>query len=114
MSVCYQNIIEREPTISHLTESAGLFRNANPEIRRRRLLFRSWHRGTQEIDLIAGSFADRSLHDFDNSRMDRFEALLDCSDADLLDWIIGRSTPPPEHDHDVMRMLRSFHYRPKG
>ena len=100
--------------MSHLAESAGLLRNESPDIRRRRLLFRSWHGGTQEIDLIVGSFADLSLRDFDNGQLDRFEALLDCGDADLLDWIIGRSAPPAEHDHDVMRMLRSFRYRQKG
>ncbi|MDB6046421.1 MAG: Flavinator of succinate dehydrogenase [Gammaproteobacteria bacterium] len=30
-------------------------------IHRNRLLFRSWHRGTQESDLLLGSFADTSL-----------------------------------------------------
>jgi antitoxin CptB len=33
-------------------------RSDDAEIRRKRLLFRCWHRGTQEIDLIFGSFAD--------------------------------------------------------
>jgi succinate dehydrogenase flavin-adding protein (antitoxin of CptAB toxin-antitoxin module) len=40
--------------------------------------------------------------------------LLDCADADLFDWIAGRSTPPPAYDHDVMRLLRSFRYVQKG
>ena len=31
------------------------------DVRVRRLLFRSWHRGTQESDLLLGSFADVSL-----------------------------------------------------
>ncbi|MEA2788532.1 MAG: Flavinator of succinate dehydrogenase, partial [Acetobacteraceae bacterium] len=39
---------------------------------------------------------------------DRFEALLDCTDPELFDWIIGGSAPPPQHDHDVMRLLRNF------
>jgi hypothetical protein len=40
-------------------------------IRRRRLLFRSWHRGTQEIDLILGTFADARLTGFDRAQLDR-------------------------------------------
>jgi antitoxin CptB len=83
------------------------------EIRRRRLLFRCWHRGTQEIDLLLGSFAETSLAGFGGAQLDRFEALLDCPDADLFDWITGRSTPPPAYDHDVMRLLRSSRYRHK-
>ena len=80
------------------------------DLRRRRLLFRSWRRGTQETDLILGSFADISLAGFDTVQLDRFEALLGCADADLFDWVAGRRLPPMEHDHDVMRLLRTFHY----
>ncbi len=38
-----------------------------PEIlhrRRERLRYRSHHRGTKEMDLLLGSFADRHIHDF--------------------------------------------------
>jgi antitoxin CptB len=83
------------------------------QIRRRRLLFRCWHRGTQEIDLLLGSFAETSLAALDGAQLDRFEALLEVADADLFDWITGRSRPPPEYDHDVMRLLRSSLYRQK-
>jgi antitoxin CptB len=76
--------------------------------RRKRLLFRCWHRGTQESDLILGPFAEDSLTTLDNDQLGRFEALLDCTDPDLFDWIFGVSDPPPEHDHDVTEMLRSF------
>ena len=83
------------------------------EIHRRRLLFRCWHRGTQEIDLLLGSFAETSLAGFDSAQLDRFEALLDCPDADLFDWITGRNTPPSAYDNDVMRLLRSSRYHHK-
>jgi len=78
------------------------------ELRRKRLLFRCWHRGTQEVDLIFGSFAESSVGRLDIAQLDRFEALLDCDDTDLFDWVTGRGTPPPVHDHDVMRLLRCF------
>jgi antitoxin CptB len=81
---------------------------SGPDIRCRRLLFRCWHRGTQENDLILGAFAETSLARLDGTQLDRFEALLDCPDTDLFDWILGGSRPPPEHDHDVMQLLRGF------
>ena len=80
------------------------------EMRRRRLLFCCWHRGTQEIDLILGSFAETFLAGFDNAQLDRFAALLNCADADLFDWTTGRTAPPLEYDHDVMRLVSSFRY----
>jgi antitoxin CptB len=84
----------------------------NFDLRRQRLLFRCWHRGTQESDLILGPFAETSLKGFDGSQLERLEALLDCTDPDLFDWILGGFTPPPEHDHDVIQMLRDFSARP--
>jgi len=81
---------------------------SSSDIHRKRLLFRSWHRGTRESDLILGRFADAHLAGFDAGQLDRYEALLECSDVDLFDWITGRATPPPEHNHDVTRLLLSF------
>ena len=81
---------------------------ASSEIRHKRLLFRSWHRGTREADLILGRFADDYLAGFDEAQLDRYEALLDCADPDIFDWVSGRTTPPFEHDHDVTRLLLSF------
>lgn len=78
------------------------------DVRRKRLLFRCWHRGTQESYLILGPFAQTYLARFDTDQLDRFEALLDCTDPDLFDWIIGGFAPPKEYDHDVMRLLRDF------
>src|SRR3984893_15183316 len=78
------------------------------EIRRKRLLFRSWRRGTRESDLILGRFADAHLAGFAEAQLDRYEALLDCADADIFDWVSGRTAPPPEHDHDVTRLLLAY------
>jgi antitoxin CptB len=80
------------------------------DIRRKRLLFRSWHRGTKEADLLLGSFAERHLPGFTAEQVDRYEALLEAEDADLLAWIAGRATPPVERESDVLRLLLAFKY----
>jgi antitoxin CptB len=85
-----------------------------PDPRRKRLLFRSWHRGTREADLILGSFADEHLAGFDEAQLDRYGALLDWPDPDLFDWLAGRAAPPPECDNDVTRMLLAFRYTPRA
>ena len=85
----------------------------DPDIRRKRLLFRAWHRGTREADLILGSFAEQHLAGFDEAQLDRYEALLELPDPDLFDWLFGRVPPPPECDHDVTRLLLAFRYQPR-
>jgi antitoxin CptB len=80
------------------------------ETSRKRLLFRSWHRGTKETDLLLGSFAERHLAGFSAAQLARYEALLEIDDGQLYDWVTGRVAPPPEHDSDVLRLLLAFKY----
>jgi antitoxin CptB len=85
----------------------------DPDIRRKRLIYRAWHRGTREADLILGSFAEAHLAGFGEAQLDRFEALLEMPDAELFDWINRRTLPPPEYDNDVTRLLLAFRYTPR-
>ena len=78
------------------------------EVRRKRLRFRAWHRGMRESDLLLGNFADAHLAGLSTEQLDRFEALLEVADADIYNWYAGREPVPPEYDHDVMALLRSF------
>jgi antitoxin CptB len=80
------------------------------DIRRKRLLFRSWHRGTKETDLLLGSFAERHIADFSKEQLDHYEALLENDDGDLYDWITGRAAVPVERDGEMMRLLRAFKF----
>ncbi len=78
------------------------------EIRRKRLLFRSWHRGTKEADLILGRFAKRHLPEFDETDLALYELLLERNDPDIFDWVSGRAAIPPELDNRVTRLLVNF------
>ena len=80
------------------------------ETRRKRLLFRSWHRGTKEADLLLGSFAEASLAGFSPADLACYEELLEQEDADLWDWMTGHTEPPAEFDTHIMRALRAFRY----
>jgi len=84
------------------------------EIRRKRLLFRSWHRGTKETDLLLGSFAERHLGELGVAELDAYEALLEEDDARLYDWITGRAPAPAAHDTGVLRRLKAFRLPPRS
>ncbi len=76
--------------------------------RRKRLLFRSLRRGTKESDLLIGGFAKTSLEAMNEAQLDRFEALLERSDPEILAWVIGQAPVPAAYDTDVMAMLTAF------
>ena len=67
------------------------------ENRLKRLNMRSWRRGTKEMDLILGPFADAHLAGMDADTLDAFEALLAENDQDLLPWVLGQQRCPPQH-----------------
>lgn len=81
------------------------------DIRRKKLLFRAWHRGTREMDLLLGSFAEAHINDFDIAQINEFEKLLENPDPDLYDWKSGRSAPPAEESGAVMTLFLKHQYR---
>ena len=84
--------------------------NDAQEIRRKRLLYQSGHRGTKESDLLLGAFASAHVGNFTPEQLDRYEAILDESDPELFDWLTGRVAPPAEKMTDVLRLLLDFRY----
>lgn len=70
--------------------------SADLDPRRRRMLFRAWHRGIREMDLILGQYAEDNIADMDDATLDQFETIMAEEDNDLIAWINGAS-PVPEH-----------------
>ncbi len=64
------------------------------EARLKRMRMRSWRRGTKEMDLVLGPWADQHLAGLDAAGLDLYDALLEENDQDLMAWILGQSSPP--------------------
>ena len=79
------------------------------DLRRRKLKYRCWHRGTREMDLILGRFADSRVAELDSPALAELERLMDVPDPLLFAWIIGASPPEAGFDTTLMRQLRAFH-----
>ena len=81
-----------------------------PDPRRRRILFRATHRGTQETDRLVGGYVSARLLSFTESELDAVEAMMDLPDVDLADWLMGRlPIPPGEHAPLLNAMYRAIH-----
>ena len=80
----------------------------NNEIRRKRAYFNSWHRGTREMDLLIGGFADEKLASLTPEELERYEQLLQLPDSDLYAWITGQATIPVELDSNLLRELCKY------
>ncbi len=77
--------------------------------RQRRILFRSWHRGMREMDLILGRFADAEIASLGSSELDDYERLLEAQDRDVFSWLTFEAETPRSYDTPVLRKIRAFH-----
>ncbi len=82
----------------------------NIENKRKRLIFRSWHRGMREMDLIMGSFANKNVPEFSVEELDCYEELLHNNDPDIYDWLTARAEPPANVKTTVLEKLLAHHY----
>ncbi|MGO9024517.1 MAG: succinate dehydrogenase assembly factor 2 [Beijerinckiaceae bacterium] len=89
--------------------SGSQITSAGLDARRRRALFRSWHRGMREMDLIMGRFADAEMGRLSEAELEAFEALLERPDHDVFSWLTGEVETPAAHDTPVFRKLKLSH-----
>jgi antitoxin CptB len=87
--------------------------SADLDPRRRKILFRAWHRGMREMDLIMGRFADAQIGNLSEAELDEFERLIEVLDRDLLSWVTGEAEVPENYDSEVFRRLKAFHQHDK-
>lgn len=82
--------------------------SADLDPRRRRILFRSWHRGIREMDLILGQFADENIATMSPEELDVYEALLEIDDRHLVQWVTGEAPTPERFDTGLFRRIRGY------
>ncbi len=78
------------------------------DAQRRKLLFRSWHRGMREMDLILGTFADAEIGALTAAEIEQYEKLLEIPDTELLPWITGERAIPEAERTDILLRILAF------
>jgi len=76
--------------------------------RRKRLLFRCWHRGTREMDLILGRFADAEIATLNDDELSDLEILIELPDPDLYAVLTGAIPPAAEHAGVLFERIKAF------
>lgn len=87
----------------------GTTRSSNGlDDRRKRLLFRCWHRGTREMDLILGRFADAEIGKLSDTELTELETLLEVNDPDLYAAITGDKVLPTDVTGAIFARIKAF------
>jgi len=82
--------------------------SAELDYRRRKILFRSWHRGMREVDLVLGTFADAEIARLSEEELAAYEALMAEPDGDILKWVTGEAPVPHHHDTPVFKRILAY------
>ncbi|MAI61475.1 MAG: hypothetical protein CBB87_03190 [Micavibrio sp. TMED27] len=80
-------------------------KNETIENKRKRLIFRSEHRGTKEMDIVMGSFARKNVPDFSEGELSLFDMILQENDPDLYNWLTRKEQVPSEKMNVVFEKL---------
>lgn len=79
------------------------------DTRRKRILFRTLHRGMKEMDMLLGGFTKAEIAHLSDAELDELEEIIPINDQDLYAWITGRKPLPEEWDRPLFRKMLAFH-----
>lgn len=67
-----------------------------------------WHcrRGMLELDLVLNAFVDRHLAGLEPVAVQAFTTLLERTDPELLELVMGREEPTSSSERDVLVLMR--------
>ena len=85
-------------------------RELDVENRRRRLLFRAWHRGIKELDLIFGNFVEANIEEFSHEDCAWFESLFEEQDHEILAWVTEGEDVPEKFQGEMMARLQKLDF----
>lgn len=79
------------------------------DVRRRRAAWRAAHRGTKEMDVLLGRYAEDVVPKMGDSALARFEQFLALPDPDLQKWLLNPQDPASPDFAELVRQVRTFH-----
>ena len=80
------------------------------DVVRKRLLIRSWRRGTKELDLILGQFSDKNLNRLKMAELNLYEQFLSNDDYLIYNWLFSKEDSPKIFKSLIKRIQESMHH----
>tara|TARA_B100000900_G_C20295011_1_gene599742 strand:- start:294 stop:566 length:273 start_codon:yes stop_codon:yes gene_type:complete len=73
-----------------------------------KLIYRSWHRGTKELDLILGNFITENISKMTAEEINDFQILLGSEDPDIYKWIVQFESPNNDNLDPIIIKIREY------
>ena len=79
------------------------------EVVRKKLLIRSWRRGTKELDLILGQFSDKNLNKLKMPELNLYEQFLSNDDYLIYNWLFSKEDSPKIFKSLIRKIQEGMH-----
>lgn len=70
-------------------------------------MYRSWHRGCKETDILLGHFALKYLNNFSLHELIEYEKIVDLDDHELYSYITNKKDLPSDLDKKIFSLIVS-------
>ena len=80
----------------------------NFDILKKKILYRSNHRGTKELDLLLSNFVKRYINSFNKAELQELESLLNVDDEILYKWYLNPKTKTLIPKNKITEKLKEF------
>jgi len=80
----------------------------NKEILRKKIIYRSMHRGSKEMDLLLGNFVKKNIDKLNNNELEDLEKLLFIEDEMIYKWYFEKNSDNAIPNTKVSMMLKNF------
>ena len=80
----------------------------NINILKKKILYRSKHRGTKEMDLLLSNFVKKYVNSLDENELFELESLLNIDDDVLYKWYLNNERAPPIPENSITKKLKVF------
>ena len=74
----------------------------------KKLLYRSNHRGTKEMDLLIGGFANENLKKLSPEELKEFELILNFTDKELSSWLVDNKKNIDLENFSISKKIKEF------
>ena len=80
----------------------------NFDLLKKKILYRSGHRGTKEMDLLLSNFVKKYINDFGIVELKQLNDLLNFDDDSLFKWYLNKKVEIKIPNNKVSKLLKNF------
>ena len=82
----------------------------NFDLLKKKILYRSGHRGTKEMDLLLSNFVKKYINDFSIVELKQMDELLNFDDDSLFKWYLNKKVEIKIPNNKVSKLLKNFKF----